>query len=473
MGAEGSDSIRLVEYDRSYLDHSWHWLRDPEIKRLTMAGDFTRDDQLAFFETLEGRDDYKIWGVEALDGTPIGAAGIKKIADGSGEFWCYIGERDWWGRRVGGEILDLCEQKARELSIDRLSMVAAIDNDRSIGLYKKMGFALDPDNVTESTVQLSKVLPVSIEVVRYAAELRDGWDELVADARNGLFLFDRSYMDYHADRFDDMSAIAFVNGAPAALLPASFDRDSGLVTSHRGLTFGGVVVKRGLRGDVVVRVVDAMLDALRSWGARELEVRLLPSFLASYPSAEVDYALWRRGFAMTRRDLSSVLPLPQRLALNSSKKQAVAKATKAGFSVASGRLDAFHALLEGVLGGRHGATPVHSLAELELLTSRFPEQILLRSVEQDGAMLAGVLVYRYPTAWHTQYMAASPEGRSIGALDLVITSLIDEATAAGAAWLSFGISTTDQGRTLNEGLLWQKESFGARSVTHDFMRGGL
>ena len=48
-----------------------------------------------------------------------------------------------------------------------------------------------------------------------------------------------------------------------------------------------------------------------------------------------------------------------------------------------------------------------------------------------------------------------------------------EATDAGASWLSFGTSTTDNGRTLNEGLLWQKESFGARSVTHDFLRGTL
>lgn len=314
---------------------------------------------------------------------------------------------------------------------------------------------------------------MTIEVIRYAEEHRATWDRLVEEARNGMFLFNRSYTEYHADRFQDMSAIALVDGQAVALLPASFDRDTGLATSHGGLTFGGVLLKRELRGDVALRVVDALLDALREWGARELEVRLLPAFLASYPSAEVDYGLWRRGFTITRRDLSSVLPLHGRLPLNSSKKQAVAKAGKAGLTVESGSLGCFHALLGSVLGGRHGAAPVHSLAELELLTSRFPRHIMLRSVERDGQMLAGVLVYRYPTAWHTQYMAASEEGRSLGALDLIIASLIDEASANGAAWLSFGASTTDQGRSLNEGLMWQKESFGARSVTHDFMRGAL
>jgi hypothetical protein len=280
-------------------------------------------------------------------------------------------------------------------------------------------------------------------------------------------------MDYHSDRFDDLSAMAFAGNRLAALLPASLDRETGLVTSHGGLTFGGVLLHKDVRGDVALLLIDAMLDALKSWGATQLEVKLLPPFLASYPSAEVDSALWRRGFALVRRDLSSAIPLRDSLPFNSSKKQAVAKAEKAGLVVGEGSIGAFHALLAEVLGWRHGATPVHSCEELELLRSRFPGEILLRTVEQDGEMLAGVLAYRYPTAWHTQYMAASPEGRRVGALDLIIATLIDEARGAGAAWLSFGTSTTAQGRELNKGLLWQKESFGARSVTHDFMRGTL
>lgn len=313
---------------------------------------------------------------------------------------------------------------------------------------------------------------MTIKVLRYAPEHRTAWDTLVDGARNGLFLFRRDYMDYHADRFEDASMLALVGGEAVALLPASIDRATGLATSHAGLTFGGVLVKRDLRGAVAIEAVDSLLDELKVAGARELEVRVLPAFLASYPSAEIVYALWRRGFALTRRDLSSVLPLHDPLALNSSKKQAIAKAVKAGLKVGGGTLARFHALLGDVLG-RHGAVPVHRLDELERLSGKFPRDILLRSVERDGVMLAGVLVFRYPTAWHTQYMAASDDGRKFGALDLIVASLIDEARGAGAAWLSFGTSTTDQGRSLNEGLLWQKESFGARSVTHDFMRGTL
>lgn len=314
---------------------------------------------------------------------------------------------------------------------------------------------------------------MKLGVARYAAEHRDAWNSLVRGAKNGLFLFDRDYLEYHSDRFTDMSTIAFANGEPAALLPASFDERTGLATSHGGLTFGGVILPRSVRGETALTLINTCVDALRDQGATELLVRSLPSYLSRRPAGEVDYALWRRGFALVRRDLSSVIPLRDSIALNSSKKQAVAKADKAGLIVETGSLAQFHSLLNNVLQTRYGVDAIHSLAELELLSGRFPRQIFLRSVSRDGVMLAGALVYRYPTAWHTQYMAASEEGRDVGALDRVIASAIEEATNDGAEWFSFGISTTDEGRALNEGLLWQKESFGARSVAHDFMRGRL
>lgn len=314
---------------------------------------------------------------------------------------------------------------------------------------------------------------MTVEVRRYGPELAFDWQSLLADSRNGLFLFDRAYMDYHADRFPDFSAIAFWEGRAAVAIPATRKDGSGEVFSHSGLTFGGFIIRRDLRGEAVLGCIDALLDGMRGWGASELEVRLVPQVLAAYPSAEVDYALWKRGFSLLRRDLSSILPARGHLPFNTLKKRGVAKAEKAGLSVSSGRLADFHELLGAVLEDRHGVAPVHSLEELELLASRFPEEIFLRSIERDGRMLAGVLVYRYPTAWHTQYMAVSDEGRETGALDLVVARLIEEAAERGADWLSFGTSTTDGGHRLNEGLLWQKESFGARSVTHDFMRGKL
>ena len=51
-----------------------------------------------------------------------------------------------------------------------------------------------------------------MEVRRYVPALADDWHAVLARSRNGLFLFERTYMDYHADRFPDCSAIAYADG---------------------------------------------------------------------------------------------------------------------------------------------------------------------------------------------------------------------------------------------------------------------
>lgn len=158
LPSSSQPEIRLTRYDRAYLDKSWDWLRDPEIKTLTLTPDFTREQQSAFFDALPGRRDYKIWGVAADHCEKIGAAGIKHINGADGEFWCYIGEREWWGRGIGGRILELCEEQALLLGIYRLIMVAAASNARSVKAFEKMGFVIDDVVPGEGLVQLSKPL---------------------------------------------------------------------------------------------------------------------------------------------------------------------------------------------------------------------------------------------------------------------------------------------------------------------------
>lgn len=149
--------IRLVPYTRTYLDRSWTWLNDPEVKALTLTPDFTRAQQEAFYDSLSARPDYHLWGVAAGD-APIGAAGIKHVVGTTGEFWCYIGERGWWGQGVGPRILTLCEEQARDLGLNQLTMVAAADNLRSIRAFEKMGFVLDPEASTAERAWLGKAL---------------------------------------------------------------------------------------------------------------------------------------------------------------------------------------------------------------------------------------------------------------------------------------------------------------------------
>lgn len=137
--------IRLTPFTTSFLDRSWAWLRDSEIKSLTMTPDFDRESQQRFFESLPDRHDYRIWGVTLVDGRPIGAAGLKHIDGRKAEYWGYIGEKDCWGQGLGGHLLGAIENQARSLGVRSLTLTVTAQNHRAVTLYRRSGFvATDP-----------------------------------------------------------------------------------------------------------------------------------------------------------------------------------------------------------------------------------------------------------------------------------------------------------------------------------------
>ncbi|MFN3521625.1 MAG: GNAT family N-acetyltransferase [Phenylobacterium sp.] len=306
-----------------------------------------------------------------------------------------------------------------------------------------------------------------MEVRAYTGEDRQAWNALNRAAGNGHFLFDRGFMDYHADRFSDASLMALDDGRPIALLPANRDGDA--VWSHQGLTFGGLI-HEDLGATRALEVLDAFARRLRSDGASSLVYKATPWIYPSRPAQEDLYWLFRREAQLIRRDVSVAIDYRAPGPASRRRRRGARTAEKAGATYErSTDFAAYWALLESVLGDRHGARPVHSEAEIRLLAERFPEEIALHVALIEGEVAAGVVMFCTPTVAHAQYIAASDRGREHGALDGLFFHLI-EFYSASRRFFDFGISNTDQGRSLNEGLVRQKEEFGASAVVHDFYR---
>jgi Acetyltransferase (GNAT) domain len=307
-----------------------------------------------------------------------------------------------------------------------------------------------------------------VEAVRYEAGRAREWDEFVARARNGHFLFRRGYMDYHADRFPDAS-LMFEDeaGRLVGLLPAT-EVEGRVIASHAGLTFGGLVSSDSTKAALTLEIFDAMLARLRSEGYARLVYKAVPHIYHRAPCEEDLYALFRAGARLVRRDLSSTLDMRARLPFSKGRKYSMKLAAKGGVAVSqSDDFETFMAIEERVLAERHGARPVHTAAELRMLAGRFPENIKLFAAGRGGRMLAGVVVYESEHVAHAQYIGASAEGREVGAADLILGSLIEEHYTA-KRFFDFGISTERAGTYLNEGLAENKQGFGARAVVYDF-----
>jgi hypothetical protein len=307
-----------------------------------------------------------------------------------------------------------------------------------------------------------------VRVVKYQAQDKRPWDNFVDAAKNGVFLFQRDYMEYHADRFPDASLVCFDDDEKlVALLPATPSGD-GVLSSHGGLTFGGVVSAESMKVGLMLEIFDAMLAHLRAAGFARLAYKAVPHIYHRVPAEEDLYALFRNGARLVRRDVSSTIDARARLPFSKGRRYQIKHALKNGVEVArSFDFETFMAIEERVLKERHGLRPVHTAAELMKLAGRFPENIKLFAATRAGEMLAGVVVYESENVAHAQYIGATDEGKATGAPDLVINLLINE-YYKGKRFFDFGISTEDGGRYLNSGLVKNKEAFGGRAVAYDF-----
>lgn len=135
-------TITFVEYTEDFLDMSWDWLNDPEIKSLTMTPDFSREDQIIFFNKLPTRTDYQISGI-VVNGERAGACGLKHIKNGDAEFWCYLGLKKYWGLGLGVDIMLHAEMECVKLGVTRLHLKVSNSNPRAFKSYVKNGFIVE------------------------------------------------------------------------------------------------------------------------------------------------------------------------------------------------------------------------------------------------------------------------------------------------------------------------------------------
>ena len=306
-----------------------------------------------------------------------------------------------------------------------------------------------------------------MKVSQYQEKFESEWNAFVGLSKNGNFLFNRTYMSYHADRFKD-SSLMFRDEKDnlIALLPATSKGD--LIVSHGGLTYGGLITDGEMKTGKMLVIFNDLISFAKSAGYSKILYKAIPHIFHKIPSEEDLYALYVNGAKLVRRDASSVIELNQRRGFSKGKRENIKKSHRAGILVSESKdYDRFFRIGEEVLSDRHNTMPVHSSAEMRYLADNFPENIKLFGAFVEDRMLAGVLIYEFVNSVHTQYMFNSDEGLNVGALDAVLGYLINQVYFQ-KTYFSFGISTENNGLNLNEGLIQQKEMFGARTIIHDF-----
>ncbi|WP_179333238.1 GNAT family N-acetyltransferase [Winogradskyella costae] len=271
-------------------------------------------------------------------------------------------------------------------------------------------------------------------------------------------------MDYHNDRFEDFSIMIYKDDQLYALFPANIVEDK--VISHQGLTYGSFVLQDKSKFFYAFEAFKAMLAFYELEGIKQLEIKVIPTFYNSMPADELDYFLYKANAQLLKKDVLMVIDYAHKLRFQKNRREGINKALRSGLELKVDKnfSEFWNSVLIPNLDKKHGVKPVHSLEEIELLVMRFPENIKQVNIYKDGKVVAGSTVFLTKTTVHPQYVSGNADKNAYGSLDLAYDFIINK-MCDDKRYFDFNISSEDNGNKINEGLIFWKESCGARSYT--------
>ena len=306
---------------------------------------------------------------------------------------------------------------------------------------------------------------VSIET--YNHSYKEDWNKFIDFSKNSTFLFKRDFMDYHSDRFKDHSLLVYNNNDLVAIFPLNIN--DGIVYSHQGLTYGGLIVKNDIKFVKFLELFIYILKYLNKKSIDKLFIKQIPLIYNSNFNGELDYLSFISGAVIYRRDIISVIDMQNDFKISKDRIQGYKRGLKNNLEIreVDNFDDFWNSLLIPTLSKKHSVKPVHNLGEIKQLKNSFRENIKQFNVYHKDKIVAGTTIFQTKNVVHVQYIGSTTEKNSLGSLDFLFYKLIKE-IYVNHKYFDFGNSHENEGMKINQGLNYWKEGFGARSLIQDY-----
>ena len=300
-----------------------------------------------------------------------------------------------------------------------------------------------------------------LRLERYREDLRSEWNQTVREARNGLFFFEREFLDYHGSRFLDHSLMVYSGRKPMALLPAHREGDA--LVSHRGLPFSGWIVGPGLCLRHMEKCFLMLEEFLRAEKLRRLVVSPVPS---PYARALCEEELWclRRLGAVEVRAMASVGMRAEdfrRLASERRRRLLDAGAFLECRVVVSSDIRLHMERTAEFLHRRHQARPIHTAEEMEFIAAAFPRNVRIWEVWRGDRLVGGQLAFLMPHIVRPQHIFVCENAEPLGGAGVLNGAILLRDEVRGS-WWDFGTSMKPSTGQLDSSLHEFKESHGGR-----------
>lgn len=303
-------------------------------------------------------------------------------------------------------------------------------------------------------------------IKKYDKKNYSDWNNFLKNSKNGTFLFNRNYMEYHSDRFTDNSLMVYNSkNILIALFPAN-KHDTEL-RSHGGLTYGGFITDARMKTEKMMFVFESFINYLKREKIKKIVYKSIPHIYHKVPSEEDLYALFRFGFKLSRRDVSSTINM-RTTEVKGQKKNGAKKAANLGMRIleTNNSKNIFEIINKNLLE-KYNITAVHSFLEMNSLKDKFKKNIQMYELILNDDVVGGAILYIDNNVVHAQYVTTTHEAKKNRGLDFMLVSIIDKYKEQ-YEWFDFGVSTENNGKILNTGLIKSKEEFNLSSVCYDF-----
>jgi hypothetical protein len=312
---------------------------------------------------------------------------------------------------------------------------------------------------------------MSIKIKKYQIKNLNEWDNFLLDTKYHHFFFKRNYIDAN-NKIIDHSLMFYKNEKLIAILPANLSENKKILSSHDGLSFGGLIKSKYCKTFDVLEIFESLIIYAKSELINKINYKLIPFIYSSCLNEEDRFVLNQFKFRMNKFEISSYINLDSKFIFSSRKKRNIKKFKRIADKFLIIRdiryLKAYWSILENVLK-KHYANPTHSFEEIDYLIQNFNNNIIPFFIldKKNLEVISGVILFENAQVVHTQYIASNDYGKKIGANDYLISYLIDHYRSK--KFFSFGKSSDSNNKyAINQGLLNSKEEFGSENHVLEF-----
>lgn len=308
-----------------------------------------------------------------------------------------------------------------------------------------------------------------MDIHRFSERDTATWDTFIAEANNGTIFHTQRFLSYHPKgRFTHHHCMVKEKGGLIAVFPAVEHND--MIISHRGASYGGLVLKRRIGIHTVCLAVEHLVEYYRRHGFKKIIATQTPLIYFQDPHQYADFAFAKQGFAYLKREVTAVIPITSAEPLptfHADARRSAKKAQRDGVHVrVTDEYEKFYTILENNLGMRHNVTPTHTLSELLKLQELFPQEILLFTASVDHTMIGGVVIFAAnPQTLLAFYISHNDEYQQYRPVNLLFYEIIKWGYLKGFKYLDLGTFTLDM--EPNWGLGRFKENHNAHGYLRD------